>query len=276
MSRGKIDEAVEIFRKAAAVNKTNIQESMVKEIQLERRTISTCNSLTILLKSPKMLLITGILALNWFVASSGYYGLSWSLGNLAGDVYINFLISILVEIFAYMCCALLSDRIGRRILYSFSLLIGGFAALSIIIPLKVYPNAPSWIVIALAMIGKSAISAVFAQVFVYSSELYPTSLRTLALGALNVSGTVGSMASPYISDSANYSSTEFGSALPSLIFGSLMTVSGLLSCLLPETRKIRLPESITEIESRGKSSKNDQKHTTKIEIFEKGRKHTTE
>ncbi|KAJ8300520.1 hypothetical protein KUTeg_022039 [Tegillarca granosa] len=118
--------------------------------------------------------------------------MSWSLGNLAGDVYINFLISILVEIFAYMCCALLSDRIGRRILHSFSLLIGGFAALT-----------PSWIVIALAMIGKSAISAVFAQVFVYSSELYPTSLRTLALGVLNVSGTVGSMVSPYISDSVS-------------------------------------------------------------------------
>jgi len=43
-----------------------------------------------------------------------YYGLSFSSTELSGDVYINFVLNVLVEIPSYLTAAIYIDCLGRR------------------------------------------------------------------------------------------------------------------------------------------------------------------
>ena len=65
---------------------------------------------------------TAILFYNWFVNAFAYYGLSLNMGQLTGgaDIYLNFTVSGLLEIPAYLAAILILRRWGRR-----SALIGG-------------------------------------------------------------------------------------------------------------------------------------------------------
>ena len=48
------------------------------------------------------------------------------------------------------------------------------------------------------LVGKLGITAAFGTVYLYTSELLPTSSRTAALGISSMCGRIGSMTSPYI------------------------------------------------------------------------------
>ena len=55
-------------------------------------------------------------------------------------------------------------------------------------------------VVCLAMLGKFAITCTFSMVYVYTTELYPTSIRTVSLGASNAMSRVGGTLAPFAAD----------------------------------------------------------------------------
>merc|ERR1712029_552234 len=69
--------------------------------------------------------------------------------------------------------------------------------------------------VVIFMIGKLGITAAFGTIYLYTSELLPTSCRTAALGISSMCGRVGSIMSPYIG-SLQDSVGPFG---PMMIFG---------------------------------------------------------
>jgi len=52
--------------------------------------------------------------------------------------------------------------------------------------------------VTLANIGKFGVSASFAVVYVWTAELFPTTVRTSGLGSSSMAGRVGSIVCPYI------------------------------------------------------------------------------
>lgn len=48
------------------------------------------------------------------------------------------------------------------------------------------------------MLGKLSITATFAVIFVYTTELFPTVIRDTGLGICNSAARLGSIAAPYI------------------------------------------------------------------------------
>lgn len=50
------------------------------------------------------------------------------------------------------------------------------------------------------MIGKMCVSATFGNVFLYTTELFPTGVRSCVLGTTNIGARIGGMISPYIVD----------------------------------------------------------------------------
>ena len=66
------------------------------------------------------------------VVSMVYYGLSLNTGNLGGDFYLNFFLSGIVEIPAYILCLLLLERTGRKSFHAFCMIFGGLACISTI------------------------------------------------------------------------------------------------------------------------------------------------
>lgn len=49
----------------------------------------------------------------------------------------------------------------------------------------------------LAIIGKAGVAAAFTGIYIYTSELFPTEVRNMALGISSTAGRVGGLIAPY-------------------------------------------------------------------------------
>ena len=96
----------------------------------------------------------------------------------------------------------------------------------------------------LATIGTVLCETAFGDGYTYTKELFPTGLRTTALGMGSAGARVGSLSSPFIAMLDAYSPV-----LPLVIYGSIVLLSGIVSLWLwPETKDLRLPETLEEAE----------------------------
>jgi hypothetical protein len=57
------------------------------------------------------------------------------------------------------------------------------------------------LVTGLALVGKAAIVSCFCTIFIYSSELFPTVIRSVGVGSCTFFGRVGSLLAPQVSES---------------------------------------------------------------------------
>ena len=78
--------------------------------------------------------------LNRMVVSMLFFGLSLNVGNLGGDIYINFFLSSLAEVVGYSAPLVALRCLGRKPVYVTSLLLGGAACILTIFPV-LYGNA---------------------------------------------------------------------------------------------------------------------------------------
>nr|XP_015832290.2 solute carrier family 22 member 16-like [Nothobranchius furzeri] len=100
--------------------------------------------------------------------------------------------------------------------------------------------------VVLSMIGKFAVAIAFGLIYLYTCELYPTIIRSLAVGSGSMMCRVGSVVAPfcvYLADVWIY--------LPQLIVGILAFIIGVLTLLLPETLGKPLTTTLEEAESLG-------------------------
>ena len=95
----------------------------------------------------------------------------------------------------------------------------------------------------LAFVGKFAASALFALVYTYSGELYPTCVRASALGLCSAGGRIGGAISPLvfgIDDKLPWFSNTF--------FGIASILASITTLFLPETYGKPLTQTIDEAE----------------------------
>jgi hypothetical protein len=55
-------------------------------------------------------------------------------------------------------------------------------------------------VTGLALVGKATIVSCFCTIFIYSSELFPTVIRSVGVGSCTFFGRVGSLLAPQVSE----------------------------------------------------------------------------
>ncbi|XP_068199016.1 solute carrier family 22 member 16 [Antennarius striatus] len=181
----------------------------------------------------------------WFVGSLGYYVFSLGSVSLGGNKYINLFLVGLVELPSYLIGCFAMDRIGRKKTCAPALLLAAVACMLII----VVPNDIEALAIALSMTGKFAVAIAFGLIYLYTCELYPTIIRSLAVGTGSMMCRVGSVVAPfcvYLADVWIY--------LPQLIVGILAFIIGVLTLLLPETLGQPLTNTLEEAEALGNTS----------------------
>ncbi|XP_012940625.1 organic cation transporter protein-like [Aplysia californica] len=106
--------------------------------------------------------------------------------------------------------------------------------------------AIGWIVVALSLLGKMAISSASILMYTYTAELFPTKCRAFGLGSCSMVARIGGISSAYVADLNTYVHGQFGQVLPQLVFGAAGIVGALLTLILPETRNRKLPETIAD------------------------------
>ncbi|XP_052244559.1 organic cation transporter protein-like isoform X1 [Dreissena polymorpha] len=253
MSKGRFQEANRILHKCAKVNGVTLPDELLSN-DIDDNT-NTSQSVLKMFTVPRLLLRTLIIYFNWMVVNIVYYGLSLNVGNLSGDIYVNFTITSTMELGAYIMCLLLLNKVGRKSLHAGTMILGGVSCLCTIFSTLYAPPEHAWITVVLANVGKFGISAAFAIIYVWSSELFPTLVRHSGIGSSSMVGIVGTILSPYTMELGNLIPGNFGKALPLIIFGGLSVAAGMLSLLLPETKGAVLPESVRDAEKFGRQSR---------------------
>ena len=155
---------------------------------------------------------------------------------IPGDIYVNTLVSGLIEFPAYGLCIVLLSKLGRRspLAFMYFLLCG-----SLLLSLGM-PNDTG--VLAMVTIGKFGAVCAFAIIYVQAVEIFPTVIRNTGIGSCSSMARVGSVLAPIIGREL----AKVNRDLTIVIFSIVALVAGILTLLLPETLGRNLPDSIEE------------------------------
>ena len=194
-----------------------------------------------------------------------FYGLGLKSSDLGVNPYMSFAISAFVEIIAYIISHALLDKLGRKLPYFVSLFTAGLACMSVVLTgkekctlfyvfttvvffeLNCYKTTTESLdnkvlVVVLVMLGKFCASASYAIIYLYSSELFPTSIRNSGMGACSMFARIGSMVAPLINELGNNNMPN----LPIFLFGISGFIGSLTAIVLPETLNRSLPDNIKD------------------------------
>ncbi|XP_063534524.1 organic cation transporter protein-like isoform X1 [Cydia strobilella] len=253
LSKGRKQEAARIIYKAAAINKKELSPESQKQLEshdeptevavTEQTSFSGPQKKSLfkqVLKSKILMSRLFICSFWWITVTFIYYGLSINSVSLAGNQYVNFMLTSLVEIPGYALSVLTLDRFGRKS----SIMTAFFVCGSALIALPFVPPHISWIRTCLTMLGKLCISMAFSSIYIYTSELFPTEARHSMLGSCSMIGRIGSIVAPQTP-----LLMQIMVSLPYLIFGVMAGISGGLMLLTPETLRLRLPDTIEQAEA---------------------------
>uniref|UniRef100_A0A3Q0QV67 Solute carrier family 22 member 3 n=2 Tax=Heroini TaxID=318529 RepID=A0A3Q0QV67_AMPCI len=238
LSQNKKSKAVKITEDMAKENKRTLSKNL--ETLTDDNTDSTTASFMDLIRTPKMRKHTFILSYNWFTSAVVYQGLIMRLGILGGNVYIDFLISGLVEFPAAFLILFTIERIGRRLPFATANFVAGASCFIT----AFIPDSMFWLKTAVACIGRLGITMTFEMVVFVNTELCPTFVRNLGVSVCSTLCDVGGIVAPFLL----YRLAVIWLELPLIIFGFLAFLAGGLVLLLPETRGVPLPDTIDDIE----------------------------
>ncbi|XP_059099624.1 organic cation transporter protein-like isoform X2 [Tigriopus californicus] len=185
---------------------------------------------------------TLLLGFCWIVVTMTYYGLSLNSGSLGGDIFINHIISGLVEIPGYCGAMYLLNIIGRIKTLSLSFCLCGLVLLAIL----AVPNDLQWLILTIAFVGKACITLAFGALYAFIAEVYPTIARSTGIGCCSCMARVGAILSPWVAMLDVYHPF-----VPIVVYGLLAFSAGLAVLVFPETKGGKLPDSFQESENLG-------------------------
>ncbi|ESN92518.1 hypothetical protein HELRODRAFT_194223 [Helobdella robusta] len=173
-----------------------------------------------------------------------YYGLSWSTAELSGNRYLNAFLNGAVEVPAYTTSYFIVNKYGRKKPCIAFYVITGLAMFSLTFLTNTENQAIFILSTMINMLGKFGITGAFGIIFLYPAEIFPTNLRSQAIGMCSFLGRFGTLFASF----ASYVAKMYPTVL-NLSFACLSIVSAVLVLLLPESQHRSLPETIEEIEA---------------------------
>eukprot|EP01065_Artemidia_motanka_P008560 TRINITY_DN14314_c0_g1_i1.p1 TRINITY_DN14314_c0_g1~~TRINITY_DN14314_c0_g1_i1.p1 ORF type:complete len:580 (+),score=61.81 TRINITY_DN14314_c0_g1_i1:51-1790(+) len=155
--------------------------------------------------------------------------------HLKTEDYRDALIDAVAEVPGLFVCFLFIDRIGRK-----GTMAGGYgvAALAFGALMFCWTRGAEnvWIFAA-----RGAVAGVFQVIFLYTPEVFPTSLRARAMGTCSSFSRIGGMLTPFVSDVI----LPIDSRLALGIYAALVLVAAIAACCLPiETAGKQIQESL--------------------------------
>ncbi|XP_067119486.1 organic cation transporter protein-like isoform X2 [Centruroides vittatus] len=251
LSRGRIDEAEEILERAVKLNNRKIENLSYKLKMISERIIKESKGkdnkqVTFLdiLKYPNLRRLTLILFIVWIANVLSYYGLSFSADDIGVDSLLFFFLAALVEIPACVLYFCFQHHIGRKLMLIIPMVITGLICL---IAISV-PKDFSIILIVLSVISKFSMSISLITIYLLPAEIYPTVVRNVGLGSCSMMGRLGAIAAPFMKEAAIHVHRVF----PLALFGIISIFGALLVLLLPETKDLKLSDTLAQGEHIGR------------------------
>lgn len=249
LANSKNEKAKKIICRAAKINNVTLSDTLMDslkeqtplttkdddEIQFEE--IRIMPVIKEMLKSKTLIIRFSITYFIWGVNAFVFYGLSINSTSLGGNKYINFALVSLVEIPGYTIAWVSIQKLGRKISLVGSLLLCGLTCICS----TFVPPDMTWAIVLLFLCGKLGVTAAFGVVYVHTSEMFPTIIRSGGVGSASTIARVGALLAPFVPLLSIYYKH-----LPMLLFGGVAITAGLLALKLPETLGVKLPETVEE------------------------------
>jgi len=249
VSTGQLLQARKVLHRIAYINRrtlANAEKKLYDDLQRDARIRPKRYSYTYvlisLIKSSVMrqrcLIIFYIMMTNLMV----YLGIGMGITTLTNDrPYEIFLFSIFAELFGLCLCHFCATKFDRKIPLILFFTLCSLSILTIPLTHKTYPL----ISLSSALCAKLFISASQALSWIYTSETYPTVIRSTGVGLTISIARLGGVWAPQIS----LLSQSVWFPLPYIIFSICSFIAGICAIFLPETRtKLALPETVKQAE----------------------------
>lgn len=197
-----------------------------------------------LFKTPKIRIYTIIIACIWFCCAHTFFGINQYIGRLQGNFYLNIILSGLCHLPAMVLNVLASLYLPRKVgvIASFSV-----SAVSLIV-FVFMPNGAGSISLAFAIFGQIGAYMAFVQIYLYTSEVFPTIVRNSAMGFASMCARIGGFAAPFV--------VNIGIEWASItVFSGVAFMAALLCLFLPATKDTVLLNTIQQTENTKKNKK---------------------
>lgn len=255
IANGKQDEAKKMIEKAAVRNKVKLSPDVFLSKEDPNEGEEKVDQFPVYglmdLFRPSQLRITIAMFICWPVVTLLYYGLSLSADkiHMTDNLYLSFILVSLIEIPAYIFLPLIIDVWGRKPLFVFTQMVPGICC---IIAAFLKAGTPLFAILALS--AKLGAAAAFNVTFMYTAQLYPTTIRNSAVGICSTVARLGGMMAPWV---GKYLPEQGGlpEYVPLCLFGGFGVLGGLCALMLPDTVGFPLPNTFDDIENIKKNSK---------------------
>jgi len=254
IANGRQDEAKKMIEKAAIRNNVklspNVFDAPNQDAEEEQGDKFPVYGLKDLFR-PSQLRITIAFFICWPVVTLLYYGLSLSADkiHMTDNLYLSFILVSLIEIPAYIFLPMIIDVWGRKPLFVFTQLVPGICC---IVAAFLPAGTPFFAV--LALLAKLGASAAFNTTFMYTAQLYPTSIRNSAVGTCSTIARLGGMMAPWVGKFLP-STGKLPEFVPLCLFGGFGVLGGLCALTLPDSIGFPLPNTFDDIEEIKRNSK---------------------
>ena len=185
-----------------------------------------------IIRNRKVLLLTLSLGFIWFTAALAYYVISFESSNLGGNMYQSFALSAFAEIPSNFVTTYVLNRFGRKRSILICLVITGAITGSTALIPETF-SSRYLLRMILLMFAKFFIYISLLGSFVWTFEIFPTTLRLQGWGICIAFERMGSFTSPFITTVLQ----QCNPILPYIIIMVLVFLSAIGGLILPETNK---------------------------------------
>ena len=186
---------------------------------IEGAEVKIDGSIKNLIKDRTMFINLMVLLFLWVASAFDYYLINFQLKYIEGDIYLNTIVSSVSEVTAYIVSGALYDKIGPKISFVVSFIIGIIGSLFYITLSATYK---SWIPI-MVLGSKFGISASFNVVYL-ANGLFPPVYSSTTFGLCNFFARFASMLAPIFA--------EFPAPIPMTIFCIMAGIAAGVSMIL--------------------------------------------
>ncbi|KAJ8029764.1 Solute carrier family 22 member 2 [Holothuria leucospilota] len=238
-SNGTVPKDINSF--SENVNSYEYEENKSEGASVAR---SSTQSKYLELFKPPVLHITIVVSLLRLTYTLVYFGFALSTGRLAGNPYLNFFLSALVEAPARIFAPFIYKWVRRTYLIFFCYICCGAGLTAIIfIPQQTKSGTDLAILTTvLSLLGKFFVSVTLAGVLLLNVELFPTTLRNSGNGLTLFIARIGAVIAPFMLYADNVV-PNFSSYLMAII--SFLTAFSALT--LTDTRKTVQPQNTADL-----------------------------
>lgn len=170
-------------------------------------------------------------AIIWFNIILGYYGILFVFPSFIEDVYLEGMILSIAEGLATYLTAYAVNAVGRKQTAIFCFVVAGLSFFAIwMSSMWLTGNTSDYAILAASFLARFAICGEFFMIFIYTTELFPTSIRNMAFGICNFIGRLGGLLASNL-----FSLCVLIGVKPSLVLAITLSFAAVVSFFIEET-----------------------------------------